>query len=68
MQHSSLQLYHNYKGVANNFLRRNSGFDTLYQKRTPGVLVANSFVQFDGIIPCKSRGLYSGILLLELHI
>jgi len=41
MQHSQLQLYHKYKGVANNFLWRKCRFRALYQNRTPVVLVAN---------------------------
>lgn len=50
MQHSQLQLYHNYKGVANNFLRKNTPFRAVYQNRTPIVLVANSIIVIYGLI------------------
>ena len=44
MQQSQLQLYHNYKGMANNFLCMNRAFTPVYRNRTPVVLVTNSFV------------------------
>jgi hypothetical protein len=64
MQHSDLQLYHNYNAMATNFLRIKPGVHTLYQNRTQHVPLTNSFVQIPLVSPCYSITSVSGILFL----
>jgi hypothetical protein len=64
MQHSALQLYHNYNAMAINFLRIKHWYTPLYQNRTHDVPLTNRVVDETFAKACLSIPSVSGILFL----